>query len=213
MLPGLAKGATAADTLAAATKLAAGQADTFANSAEGMQEQGSDAFGELTETIGYAFLPVIKELLPAIIPLIRAFGTLVQAVLPLVTPLLKLIAGALGVVVGIITQAVTILTRLVTWLGNAIGKLGEFLDAINPLKGISLPSLPFLSASIAPSVGLSAGAFSSTRDASGVVSSAGVVVNVYTTGDTIEAERAVVRALTRASRLNAGLVVPALQPS
>jgi len=211
LMPGLAAGATAADTLAAASAAAAGQADAFANSAAGMQARGADAFGELTETIGAAFLPVLEAILPAVIPLIRAFGTLIQAVLPLLTPLLRLIGQALGVVVGIITQAVNILVRLVTWLGNAIGKLGDFLAAINPLKGISLPSLPFLSSAVAPSVGLSVGAFADTRAAGGAVSSrAAITVNVYTTGDSIEAERAVVRALTRSSRLNAGLAVPAL---
>ena len=67
-MPGLEKGATAADTLADATKRAAGQADAFGNSAAGMQARGADAFGELTETIGSAFLPVLEALLPAIDP-------------------------------------------------------------------------------------------------------------------------------------------------
>jgi hypothetical protein len=214
LLPGLEKGATTADTLANATKLAAGQADAFANSAAGMQARGADAFGELTETIGAAFLPVLEALLPAVIPLIRAFGTLVSAVLPLLTPILRLIGAALGVVVSIITKLVGIITTLIGWLSKAISTLGRFLDAINPLKGISLPSLPFLSSAVAPSVGLSAGAFADTRAAGGTVSSrAGLVINVYTTGDSIEAERAVVRALTRAQRMNAGLVVPALSRS
>jgi hypothetical protein len=212
LMPGLEKGATAADTLAAASKAAAGQADAFANSAAGMQARGADAFGELTETIGSAFLPVLEALLPAVIPLIRAFGTLVQAILPLLTPLLKLIGQALGVVVGVVTQLVGIITKLVTWLGNAIAKLGDFLSAINPLKGVSLPSLPFLSSSTAASAGLSASAFGAST--TGVpFGGSGITMNVYTTGDSLEASQTMVRALTRASRLNAGLVVPALTPS
>ena len=64
LMPGLEKGATAADTLAAATAGAAGQADKYADSAQGLQERGADAFSEVGETIGSVFLPVIKELLP-----------------------------------------------------------------------------------------------------------------------------------------------------
>jgi hypothetical protein len=212
LMPGLAAGATAADTMAAATSLAAGQADAFASSAAGMQAKGADAFGELTETIGAAFLPVLEAILPALIPLIQAFGRLVSAVLPLLIPILKLVGQALGVVAGAITGVVNAIITLIGWLSTAIGKIGDFLASINPLKGISLPSLPFMSSAIAPSAALAAGAYSSPRDSGGTVSErASIIVNVYTTGDTIEGERAVVRALTRATRLNAGLVVPSLQ--
>jgi hypothetical protein len=211
LIPGIDKAGTSTDVLAAATKLAAGQADTFAKSSEGMKAKGADAFGELGETIGEVFLPVLDALLPIVIQLLQLFGQLVKAVLPLLVPILKLIGAELTVVGNVLSVVVGWLVKLVTWVTNAIGKLGDFLASINPLKGISLPSLPFLSSAVAPSVGLAAGAFGATPYAGGAVSSrAAITVNVYTTGDSIEAERAVVRALTRSARLNAGLAVPAL---
>ena len=206
--------ARSTEVLAAATKLAAGQADTFAKSSEGMKAKGADAFGELGETIGEVFLPVLDALLPIVIQLLQLFGQLVKAVLPLLVPILKLVGTYLTIVGNVLSVVVGWLIKLVRWVTDAIGALGRFLDAINPLKEISLPSLPFLSSTVASSAGLAASPFGADTRAGGPVSSrASIVVNVYTTGDSIEAERAVVRALTRASRLNAGLVVPALTRS
>jgi hypothetical protein len=62
LIPGLEKGATATDTIAAAQKAAAGQADLYAQSTQGQLEISADAFGELGETIGTAFLPILQEL-------------------------------------------------------------------------------------------------------------------------------------------------------
>ena len=107
LMPGLEKGATAADTLAAATAGAAGQADKYADSAQGLQERGADAFSEVgVQSDQLVVLPVIKELLPVIIPLLKSLGELVTAVLPLLTPILKLVASQLSVVVGVIKIAV-----------------------------------------------------------------------------------------------------------
>ena len=83
LIPGLEKGKTATDTIANATKLAAGQADVYAASAEGMQKKGSDAFGELGETIGSAFLPIMDALVPAILPVIEILAELIKELLPL----------------------------------------------------------------------------------------------------------------------------------
>ena len=56
LMPGLEKGATAADTLAAATAGAASQADKYADSAPALPERGADAFSEVGETIETVFL-------------------------------------------------------------------------------------------------------------------------------------------------------------
>lgn len=208
LIPGLEKGATAADTLAAATAAAAGQADIYANSADGMKERGADAFSELGETIGSAFLPVLDALLPALLPIIKAIGTLVSALLPILTPLLRVVATVLGIVASALAVVVGWLAKLVTWLTDAIGKIGRFLDTINPLKNISLPSLPFLSSAGAP-VSSAAAAQRGLAASSTAAGGAAPVIQIYTTGDGIEAEQAVVRALRRVTRLNGG-VVPAL---
>lgn len=203
LLPGLAKGATATDTLANATKAASGQADAYADSAAGMQARAGDAFSELTETIGSVFLPVLEEILPALIPVLKAFGTLITSLLPVLLPLLKLAASGLGIVARALSTVVGWLVKLIDWLGNAIGAIGRFLDSINPLKGISLPSLPFLSSSAAGTGASTRGR--SSRSSGGAVG--GITINVQ--GDPAVIEAAVVRALRSYGRRNAGgLVLP-----
>lgn len=206
LIPGLEKGASATDTLAAATAQAAGQADAYANSTQGMQDKAGDAFGELTETIGSIFLPVLKELLPALTPILQSFGKLVSALLPLLIPLLRIVGQVLGIVARALSVVVDWLVQLVKWVVDAIGAVGRFLDSINPLKNVSLPSLPFLSATAGAPPGARSARFGApaTRAAS-----LQPQITIYTTGDGIEAEQAVMRALRRQTRLNAG-VVPAL---
>jgi hypothetical protein len=200
LIPGLEKGATASDTLAAATKAAAGQADTYAESAAGMQAKGSNAFDELTETIGAVFLPVLEAILPALIPLLKAFGELVESILPVITPLLKLLGQALGIVAGAISGVVSWLSRLISWLSTAIGKIGQFLDSINPFKNISLPSLPFLSSAPAGAAGPMARAgFGAAPLASG--GPAGITINII--GDPELIQRTVIRSLRDYGRRNA----------
>jgi hypothetical protein len=150
LLPGMAKGATSAETLANATKLAKGQADLYSKSAAGMGAKSSDAFAEIGETIGSAFLPIMDEVLPALLPVVKQLGQLVSTVLPLIIPLIKILAKALGLVASVLGTLVGWLVKLVTWLVKAAQKVGAFLDKINPLKGFKLPSLPFLSSAPAP---------------------------------------------------------------
>jgi hypothetical protein len=205
LIPGLAAGATATDTLANATAKAAGQADVYAKSAEGMQARAGDSLGELSETIGEVFLPILDAIIPALIPILQAFGQLVKSLLPALIPLVRLVGQALGIVAGVIAGLVGWLVKLVKWIGDAIGAAGRFLDAINPLKGISLPSLPFLSSSGSPA-GAGVGRSASRASSSGAI--AAPSITIYTTGDGIEAEQAVVRALRRVTRINGG-VIPA----
>lgn len=200
LMPGLEKGATATDTLATASSLAAGQADAYASSAKGMQDRAGDAFSELGETIGAAFIPIVEALMPAILPFITALGKLVQAILPILIPLLRLVGQVLGVVAGVLTTVVGWITQLVTWLGKAIDALGHFLDSINPLKGISLPSLPFLSSSSAAAgAGPMVGARASSSGPTGGGAAGGIVVNVGSADP-----EAVIRALRRWAAANGG---------
>ena len=207
LLPGLEKGATATDTLANATKAAAGQADTYANSAAGMQEKGKNAFSELGETIGSVFLPVLQEILPVLTPILISLGELVKAVLPLIIPLVKILARELAAMVQIISMVVGWTIKLVTWLTDAAGAVGRFIDSINPLKGIKLPSLPFIGGNAA-AVGAAGVGRSAAATSTSSASSGSPQIVVYTTGDGIEAEQAIVRALRRVGRINGG-VIPA----
>jgi len=209
LIPGLEKGATAADTLALATAKAAGQADVYASSAEGMQAKGADAFGELGETIGSVFLPVIKEILPAILPVIKALGTIITALLPVLNPLLKLTAFLLAGLAANIAVVAQGLATVIKWITDAIGWIGRLVDSIGPLKGIG----DFIG-------GITGGGRSSSgrsltgrgRGARAGGSGGGAVtVNVYATGDTLATEAAVMRALRRETRLN-GSVGPSWAP-
>ena len=195
LIPGLEKGATATDTLANASKAAAGQADIFASSAEGMKAKGADSFSELGETIGEVFLPVLDALLPIIIQLIQLFGQLVKAVLPLLVPILKVVGAALTVVGNVLSTVVGWLIKLIKWLTDAIGLLGDFLAKINPFSNIKLPSLPF-SASAASVSGLQAG----TQSAGGGGGGGGVTFNIY--GDPSIIEARVTKALRDYARRN-----------
>jgi hypothetical protein len=152
------------------------------------------------------FLPVLDAVIPALLPILKALGELVKAILPILIPLVKILAAGLKIVADVLVTLVGWLVKLLDWLLKGIDAIGKFLDTINPLKNLSLPSLPFLSSSPA-SAGSSAGVgrAASSRSSAGLAPT----INVYTTGDGIEAEQAVVRALRRVTRLNGG-VVPAL---
>jgi hypothetical protein len=187
LMPGLKKGADVTETLAEASELAAGQADLYANSAEGMEAKAGDAFGELSETIGEVFLPVLDAVLPIVIQMIKLFGQLISAVLPLLVPILTAVGKALTIVGNVLSVVVGWLIKLIQWLTNAIGKIGQFLDSINPLKNFKLPSLPFLSSSSAYATG------AETRGLGGFAGGGGVTINIY--GDPAVIEAKVIRAL------------------
>ena len=192
LMPGLTQGANATETLANATKMAAGQADIYANSAEGMEAKAGDAFGELTEVIGEVFLPVLDAVLPIVIQLIKLFGQLVKAVLPLLVPILKLIGKYLGFLADILSTVVGWLIKFIDWVTKGIGMIGDFLDKINPLKGISLPTLPF--SAPAGVSGLQAGPQAVGGNAGGIT------FNIY--GDPSVIEAKVTKALRDYARRN-----------
>jgi hypothetical protein len=205
LLPGIEKGATATDTLANATKAAAGQADTFAKSSEGSMARAADGFGELGETVGAALLPILDELIPVLIPIVKQLSTLITSILPLLTPAIKLLGFAFKIVATQIGIVVTIITTLVGWLKQALDWIGKLIDGIGPLKaagdfiggivgGLSTPAA-------AAASGRGAAMPAGHSSGGGATS---VTINVTTTGDSLAAEQAVMRALRRSTRINAG---------
>lgn len=200
MLPGLAKGATAQDTLANASKAAAGQADVFANSTEGGMARSADAFAELGETVGEVVLPILDELLPALVPIIRALGEIVKAILPVAIPLFKLLAKAIGLVAKAVAIVAGALAGFIRQVVDAIGKVGQLLEV--------LPDLPDLGNLFAagPTLATAGGAATrggtpSTRAATG---SGGITVNIHG-GDPTRVEAAVAKALRNYTRRNGAL--------
>lgn len=205
LLPGLEKGATATDTIANAQKLAAGQAVAYGKTSQASMDKATDAIGELGETVGAALLPAFDALLPAIIPVVKSIGTLVTALLPVLIPLVKVLgtvlgvaARALGVVVGWLVRLVDALMGAIKWVGELLGKIGPLKDLGNIVGGI------------VGGLGVSAAAAAgpTTRGGRSGSSSGGgsIVVNITATGDSLATEQAVMRALRRTTRLNAGAV-------
>src|SRR4029077_5790165 len=113
---GIDKAGTSTQVLAEASRLAAGQADAFAKSSEGMKAKGADSFSELGETIGEVFLPVLDALLPIVVQMLQLFGQLVKAVLPLLVPILKGLAAELSIMGNMLAFVVGWVVKLVTWL-------------------------------------------------------------------------------------------------
>ena len=188
LVPGLKKGANATDTIADAARLAAGQADIFANSAEGMEAKAGDAFGELTETVGEVFLPILNEIVPVMIPILKAFGELIKAILPVLIPLVKVLAGALRIALNVILKVLGAIKGLVEWAKKLLRPLGQVIDkleAINPFRGMSFPS--FGAATMGVS-GLQAGTHAVGNSPTGAVT-----INIY--GDPAVIEARVLRAL------------------
>lgn len=202
LVPGMQKGATVTETLGNASKIAAGQADLYAKSADGMNARAGDAFGELSETIGEVFLPVLDAVLPIVIQMIKLFGQLVKAVLPLLIPVLKVVGQVLTKMGEILATVVGWIIKLVNWLTTAIGKLGDFIDSVNPFKGITLPSLPFMATGASVS-GLQAGPQAYSAGGGG-----GITFNIY--GDPAVIEAKVTKALRDYTRRNgsAALLAP-----
>jgi hypothetical protein len=195
LIPGMTKGATGMETIGIAAGLAAGQATTFAKSADGMEARAGDAFSELGETIGEVFLPVLDAILPIVIQMIKLFGTLIKAVLPFLVPILKVVGAALTIVGNVLEMIVGWLIKLINWITKAIDILAEFLAKINPFQGIKLPSLPFTSG--AGVSGLQAGTQAVGGGSSG---GGGITFNIY--GDPSVIEARVTKALRDYKRRN-----------
>jgi len=131
----------------------------------------------------------IKQWLDIVLPVYAAIGQKLTPVLNAIVPVLGAVGAAIGGVVDWIQ-------KLLKWIGDAIGAVGRFLDSLNPLKGISLPSISLPFSAPAPEGATSRSASArSTR-------SAGSVTNV--TINTSADPEAVVRALRRWAGNNGG---------
>jgi hypothetical protein len=188
LVPGMTRGATAVDTIANAHKIAAGQADIYANSAEGMSARSADALGELGETIGSALLPVMDALLPALLPFIELLGQLIEAVLPILIPLLGVVGGAFKLLTGFISGAVKIVQDLIAWVNSLLQPLR---DALNMLADLN----PFGGDEVQHFTGGTGGGETGASLLGG-----SLIFNVY--GDPVTIEATVVRALNQYTRKN-----------
>lgn len=197
LIPGLAKGAKATDTIALASKRAAGQADIFANSSEGGAMRTADAMGELGETVGEVVLPVMDALIPIVIDIIRAITPLIKAALPILVGLLKVVATVFGKVGDAIGMVVGWVQGLVNWFQRAIKWVGEIIDALsalNPFGGLISAITGGINATGGTATGGPGGSFNAT-------------FNIYGR-DPAAVEATIVRVLNDYSRRNGFAVMP-----
>jgi hypothetical protein len=207
LLPGLQKGAKATDTIANAQRLAAGQADKYADSIVGQQARAKDSFSELGETIGAAFLPALEAILPVVIQLIKWLGVVITAVLPPLTRAITVAVSAFSRMISVLSRVVAWVQSLVSWVQRAIDWLGRI-----KVPDIKLPfgigghaaAPPGGSAAVLGPLG-TAPLAGPTGGASG-----GVTINVY--GDPAVVQAAVIRALRQYGRRN-GLALPIGRPA
>jgi hypothetical protein len=129
------KQATAADTITEATKLSTGAADDYAKSAEGMGKKGQDAFGELGEKIGSAFLPILDEIMPLMEPIVEILTTLIEAVLPLLGPAVDIVVGALKIFIEVLKTLIGLIKDVMGFIGDLVKKAQ---DAVNFVGSIDL---------------------------------------------------------------------------
>lgn len=205
LFPGMEKQASAADTITEATRLSTGAADEYAKSAEGMGKQGSDAFGELTESIGQVFLPIMEAVVPALLPVIQLLAELIKELLPLLKPVidiavggLKLFIEALTTVLGWIKQVIDAVRSVIDWISKmvdiargAVSAVQGAIDAVNPFA-VSTGGVPAMAE-------LGAQAFGSRAVAGGGGGGTNVTVQVMSADP-----EQVVRAIRRWSRVNGG---------
>lgn len=111
------------------------------------------------------------------------------------------VAKAVGFVRSIIDSLAKWIDGIFSGIKAAAKTIGDVVDAVNPFKGAS---------SAGQSSRAVAGPWRNVARSTGSGSGGGITVNVYTTGDSIEGEESVVRALRRAQRLNAGRVLPSV---
>lgn len=151
LVPALAGAAEGTDVIAEAQRLAAGQADTFAQSTEGQLLASQQGFDELQETIGSAFLPVLDKIVPLLIPIITKLGELIADILPplidALTPVVEALGIFLDVAGDILRKVLPALLPMLRTLGDVMKATGEFIgdavgfieDLINGLRDLLKP--------------------------------------------------------------------------
>jgi hypothetical protein len=135
LFPGMEKQKTAADTLTEATKLSSGAADEYAATSEGMGKKGSQAFDEMTEALGSAFLPILDELMPALIPIIEILGELITQVVPLLKPVIMIAVGGLRILIDVLKTVLGFLNDVVGAVKGVIDWVGKMVDIAANAKG------------------------------------------------------------------------------
>lgn len=161
--------------------------------------QNSETFRRIVQTV---FAAVGRIITTAVAAIKAVFGTLAAILGGPFDVWLKVVRRVVDAIMGLFRG-------LASFIGGLFDKVSGLAKKIGDAIG-SLPSLPFGLAAVPPAAAMATpGLRAAGRSTGG--GSGRITVNVYTTGDSMEAEQAVVRALRRANRLTAGVVsAPAL---
>jgi hypothetical protein len=144
----------------------------------------------------------VRDVISGVVDFITgAFGRLAAILAKPFNDFLGVVNSVIGSVKSAVQGLASFVDGVFAGIKSAAKTVSDVIDSVNPFS--SPPPASRTARAVAGP--WAAGA----RGASSSSSSSGIVVNVYTTGDTIEAEAAVVRAVRRAQRLNAGRVLPA----
>jgi hypothetical protein len=196
LMPGITAGATGMETIANASAAAAGQADIFADSAQGMGIKAVAAFKGLAAQIGGVFVPVLKALLPLITQLISLLSTLITAILPVITPLIKALTGAINTATAAISKIVTWVQKLIDKIKQLMGPLNDAVSKIKQLNPFSKGAMgqTYTVETVATQMGVGTTTQSQGRGGGGVT------INIY--GDPSVIEARVTKALRDYTRRN-----------
>jgi hypothetical protein len=191
LIPGIDKGATALDTIAAASKIAEGSALDYSKTSEGVGKRVKDSFGEVAEKLGSALIPIMEALLPALEPFVELVSEWVDLVLPIAIPLIQGLAWAFSILTAFIRGTIGVVKEIIRWVEDLIGAVEDALDALAQLN-------PFASKPMR--VGHFSGGGTGATGGTNPFLAGNLVFNIY--GDPALIETTVVRALDNYTRKN-----------
>ena len=159
--------------------------------------QNSETFRTIVTTAFNVVLGVVQSVVAWITDAFGKLGAILAAPWKVFQ---DAVAKAVAAVRSIVDSMAKWIDGIFAGIRSAAKTIGDAVDAVNPFTA------PPPAARTAGRLVAGPWSRAATRSGGG---GGGVTVNVYTTGDSIEAEAAVVRAVRRAQRLNAGRVLPA----
>ena len=200
LIPGMAKGATAADTIAEATRLAQGASEDFAKSSDGVAQIAENNFSEIQEAVGKELLPVMLKLWDSLQPVIASLLRIAMKILPPFAAAVSKVFDIMSKWLGMIEDIIGAVEGMIDTVGDALQPLRDLANTIgsidlNPLNHLPSFSLPDLwSAPSGPTVTpMAAGG-------AGAGSVGNVQINIY--GDPAVIEAKVTKALRDYARRN-----------
>lgn len=122
-------GATKTEILAALNERLGGTATKMADTMAVKAEVLKNSFGDLQESIGAAFAPVLQKVLDVVVPIIQKFGEWVEQH-PKLTAAIVIAAGAIAGIVAVIGTIGLVLPSIIAGLGLLATVIGAIVSPI-----------------------------------------------------------------------------------